>query len=161
MPRWENNPANVNLRTIYEPMEDVELVIDKLSTVESDKKDEDGKLTFWGINATLKFSRAVTQEGKDLKGKTYNTSFNLGNTEYGEGFAKQFQMAVYGYSNNRDGVERFDRWAEGIDWSVDTEAKTFGEGWQGMIGRTVRAKFDVKPDKNGELRQQVTWKPLA
>lgn len=161
MPRWQNNPADVALRTIYPPMEDTVLEIKAVKTVQGSELDENNEPTFWGVGVDLEFTQATDDEGKDYAGKKLQTVFNLANTEYGESMAVQFQMAAYGFPSNSVGQEGFKNFARPLDWSVDTESKTIGQAWQDLVGRQIRAKLNIKPDKNGEIRQTISWKPLA
>lgn len=69
-------------------------------------------------------------------------------------------MAILGYETKQEA--EFNAWSEEQDWLVDGDNKLLGEGWKSFIGRVVKLKLDVKPNKqNGELQQVIFYRPLV
>ena len=83
----------------------------------------------------------------------------------GEGIAKVFQMAVYGYDpNNKTDptVEAaFNELSTELNWEFDTDTGYFGDGWGGMEGKHVACEVDVKLYRDKENQVFNKWMVFA
>lgn len=96
----------------------------------------------------------------DMQGKKlYFNCFQ--HSEGGISFSKRFQIAACNIDVTADGEAEFDSMFGLEDWSYDTDAKTVGEAWLGLMGNRILADLDVKAGENNQPQQEwVQFLPI-
>lgn len=152
MARWTANTNQVALRELFGPFEeDVEAKVVDVMTVQGQVKQDNTQ----SIGIIVKMQMVTgPASGKRIDGILWL------HTEDTVRITKQAQMAILGYETKQEA--EFNAWSEEQDWLVDGDNKLLGEGWKSFIGRVVKLKLDVKPNKqNGELQQVIFYRPLV
>lgn len=153
--RWNNNPVDVSLGIkIFDPGA-YRIKIETLKPFMSALKE--GQEQTGGVRAICKVIGAPNP--KDV-GSTYIANLYQHN-EGSRGFAKQFQCTAYGYPATKEGEEAFNAVAINLDWTVDTDANTLGEGWKRMEGREINVELGTQPRKDNPNELQQTAKYMA
>lgn len=152
MGRYNPNPTAATVSIPVFPKGDYEFTLKEPKPFE--RTNQEGK-TSHGVRYALDCT-AVVEGDKNMKGK--RTIFSC--YQHNEGavsFAKQFQMAVYGFDRSEHGETGFNDLALTKDWSYDPEAGAVGDGWKGMTGKRVVISMDVGVNPvSGEPNQNFT-----
>lgn len=152
MARWTANTNQVALKELFGPFEeDVEAKVVGVNAVQGQVKPDGSQSIGVGLKMQMTTGPAF---GKRVDGVLWL------HTEDTVRISKQAQMAIFGFDQKQEA--EFNAWAEDKDWLVDGDNKIVGEGWTEAIGRVLKLKLDVKPNKqNGELQQNIFYRPIV
>lgn len=111
----------------------------------------------YGIRYPLVIKLPDEYNGKRTVFSTYYQS------EGSQAMAKQFMMAVFGYSKGKPEEERFDRDMRGKDWGFDPETGAVGDAYRELTGKRVIGSLDIQKNNNtGDPMQSFkSWRPLS
>jgi len=153
MPRYNYDPSTATAAQEIFPKDDYEISLGTpKSFIRQNQKGEDS----YGVRFQL------TIEDGAYKGKHIPFTCYL-HSEGAQSMTKRFQMAVMGCKSNQAGEAEFNEQFGPLDWSIDPEAGTCGEGWSKMAGARVIATLDVgKNTQTGDQQQNFkSWRPAV
>lgn len=135
MPKFDFNPNNIDLGFPIFPKDDYELELEEPKTFfRQAKGDQTEDKSGIAIMAKI-------VEGEH-KGKKYYMSFDF-NQEYGYQNAMNLLVTTAGFNANDEGLQRFRAEYGHLDFSVNTDTKTIGDGWNTVLkGQHVMVSLD-------------------
>ncbi len=98
--------------------------------------------------------------GESFVGKTIPFTLNP-NGEFGPQFAKQFLIAAYGFTSQRE-QEFNQKFSTDTDWTIDTDNNVLGEVWIGLQGKKINAEVSQVVNKKDPniMNNRFNWRPF-
>lgn len=153
MPRYNPNPAEANAGFPLFRKGDYRFKCAEPKAF--DKRDKQtGNVINYGIGITV---TCVGQaEGSDMIGKKQYVRLYL-HTPEARDYTKQFQMAVFGFTLDKE--EEFNKLAAQEDWSFDTDTGAVGSAWKAMTNKEFIASMSIgkyKDPNNPDAEERDT-----
>ena len=150
MPKFNHNPSDSNAAQLVLEKDTYNFEIGKPSVFIFDK---DPNKVSYGVQYPL----TVMSDGKYKGKKIFFRCFQ--HTDGSRDMAKRFLVAAEGFNpQKQEEEEKYNEAYASKDWGFDTDAKTYGDGWEIPVGKLVTADADIK-EKDGNMNQNLNFKP--